>query len=168
MSNWDVSKVDTMEYMLNGASSFNQPPWCTESWFKSTFPQRGYEDTISAGIFCCRKGEYFHNGKCQQCQPGRFQSEDYNQVATCKTCARDSVSAFGAESCVDCSPDQFSNNKIDCVTCPSGYFQVDDAQISACLKCPIGKHQPARGTSFCIACNIGQYQDARGKQYCLP
>ena len=108
--------------------------------------------------FLLQEGEHFHNGKCQQCQPGRFQSEDYNQVATCKTCARDSVSAFGAESCIDCSPDQFSNNGIDCVTCPSGYFQVDDAQISACLKCPIGKHQPARGTSFCIACNIGQYQ----------
>merc|ERR1711871_346757 len=152
--------------MLTDATSFEQPLWCTLSWSVSPFPNEGYNGPQSARVSCCMKGEYFDD-VCKKCKPGFYQDSDHTLVKACCPCPRDGIAPVnGSISCFICATGKFSNDGIDCVTCPSGYYK-DYIAHSNCTKCAVGRFQPNEGQSDCKDCQKGSYQGQKAKQFCI-
>ena len=169
MSNWDVSKVGSMQSMLTG-TSFNQT-WCTETWENSVYKTyvKSWNLVNVAGLICCMQGEYLNGEECGKCAPGFYQNIEYTQINSCHRCSRDATSPLsGAINCSTCAEGKFSNDKrTECVECPSGYYQVDHTAHSNCTKCAVGRYQPDDGQYDCIDCKGGEYQNQEAKQFCI-
>ena len=113
------------------------------------------------------KGEYFDD-VCEKCESGFYQDSDYTLVKACYKCPRDAISPLnGSISCSICAQGKFSNNRIECVGCPSGYYKEDYIAHSNCTKCAVGRYQPDEEQSDCIDCKEGEYQNEEAKQFCI-
>ena len=113
------------------------------------------------------QGEYL-TSECQKCRPGFYQNQDYTQINSCITCPRNTISPLnGAINCSICAKGKFSNDRIECVACSSGYYRKDYIAHSNCTKCAVGRYQPNEKQSDCLDCKEGEYQNEEAKQFCL-
>ena len=100
-------------------------------------------------------------------------SQAFTRTATilcqaCYKCPRNAISPLnGSISCSICAHGKFSNDRIECVVCPSGYYKEDYMTHSNCTKCAVGRYQPDQEQSDCIDCKEGEYQNEEAKQFCI-
>jgi surface protein len=200
ISGWDIRKVTTMVNMLEGASDFSQNyAWCNPIWqpFQSNFDASGAK---SGRVICCNPGSYvsdidpygytgaFPGGSgagawtladssaCPKCPAGQY-TDVLNLNASCKTCERNQIApGDGLTDCSDCPNGKFSNDGINCETCPAGFETLVPTNVpsnslagthnTTCEPCQDGKFSTTGNA--CNECPTGWYQEEDGKPFCLP
>lgn len=97
----------------------------------------------------CGLGKFLKDGKCEQCPPGTYQSDNSKSAETCSQCPPGTYNPYpGAQGFDRCSE------------CPAGTFNDKPGATSpnACGKCPSGTHsQP--GSPACRQCPPGTFID---------
>jgi hypothetical protein len=119
----------------------------------------------------CPPSTYLSEGKCLDCQAGRFSNR--SGLVECEVCPPGSAQPLqGAVSCPFCSAGRFQRASagLTCERCPENTYSVEGS--SSCEGCAPGRSTSgADGAGECAACPPGRYRnssEARGCAACEP
>ena len=123
-------------------------------------------------VNCEEAGHSFDGTTCSTCPPGRYSDIIINSLRicivcspgfyapvsgnkNCSECLPGKLSSSDRTLCSDCSPGEYTFNKLSCQKCPRGTY-APQALSGECLNCTAGFFASAAlGAASCTACGVG-------------
>jgi hypothetical protein len=122
-----VAVFDTLEALCAPSYPFALN---VSTYTTSGSTQKSFQDTIGISFRSCRRGEYYHDKICTECEVGSYSLLDNFDlsVTECNNCPKEASACWG-----------------DAIELKKGYWRITD-DASTVQECPYGKGSCVGGT----------------------